>query len=135
MSAELKSVEKNLAGAIPVTTLLTQQRICDMFVGACEGGSTYWCEEINLTKSVKPKLRGVIWWGSENIYQPGIEMELKVDDEEDTRKLTWDSIVHGARKMAVEQPRHFSDILTENDDATTADVFLQYCTFGEIVYG
>jgi hypothetical protein len=37
--------------------------------------------------------------------------------------------------MAREYGRHFSDMIAENDDATTADVFLQCCLFGELVYG
>ena len=32
-------------------------------------------------------------------------------------------------------PRHFGDAIAENDDATTGDVFLQCCLFGEVVFG
>jgi hypothetical protein len=32
-------------------------------------------------------------------------------------------------------PRHFADVLNENDDAGTGDVFLQCCLFGEIIFG
>jgi hypothetical protein len=37
--------------------------------------------------------------------------------------------------MADKYPRHIADILSENDDATTGDVFLQLCLFGDVVYG
>jgi len=37
--------------------------------------------------------------------------------------------------MASEAPRHFADFIAENDDAETADVFLQCCLFGRIVFG
>jgi hypothetical protein len=37
--------------------------------------------------------------------------------------------------MAEKEPRHFGDFMGENDDATTSDVFLQLCLFGEVVYG
>lgn len=32
-------------------------------------------------------------------------------------------------------PRHFTDWVNEEDDATTADIFLQCCVLGDIVYG
>lgn len=40
--------------------------------------------------------------------------------------------LHGAESAS---PSHWSDFLSENDDQITADVFLQYCIFGHVVYG
>jgi hypothetical protein len=37
--------------------------------------------------------------------------------------------------FATQEPRHFADWLAENDDAETADVFLQLCVFGKTIYG
>lgn len=37
--------------------------------------------------------------------------------------------------MPVKYPRHWADVLAENDDATTGDVFLQCCLFGECIFG
>lgn len=37
--------------------------------------------------------------------------------------------------MAEKYPRHLSDLLMQNDDATTADVLIQLACFGDIVYG
>lgn len=31
--------------------------------------------------------------------------------------------------------QHFADFLAGNDDATTGDIFLQLCLFGEVIYG
>ena len=31
--------------------------------------------------------------------------------------------------------RHFKNLATDNEDAETADVFMQLCVMGEIVYG
>ena len=41
----------------------------------------------------------------------------------------------GLDLMAGEHQRHWQDFINENDDADTADVFMQLCLFGEIVYG
>jgi hypothetical protein len=37
--------------------------------------------------------------------------------------------------MAKNSPDHFADFMSENEDAVTADVFLQYVALGEVVYG
>ena len=45
------------------------------------------------------------------------------------------SVDDWAQIMADKFPRHFANILNENDDAETGDVFLQCCLWGDIVYG
>jgi hypothetical protein len=44
------------------------------------------------------------------------------------------SVERGLAIMARDYPRHFADIATDAD-ATTADVFVQCCVLGEVVYG
>lgn len=46
-----------------------------------------------------------------------------------------ESIEKGLQVMADKYPRHFNDIITENDDAETADVFVQCAVLGEVVFG
>lgn len=46
-----------------------------------------------------------------------------------------DGITRGLAVMLAKEPRHFADVLAENDDAITADVFVQCCVFGEVVHG
>jgi len=50
-------------------------------------------------------------------------------------KLDLDACKRGLQVMAEEYPRHFADFMSENEDAETADVWLQCCLFGEVVYG
>lgn len=49
--------------------------------------------------------------------------------------LTLDDLKKGFKLFARKGGRHFTDWQNENTDATTANVFLQYCTFGEVRYG
>jgi hypothetical protein len=49
--------------------------------------------------------------------------------------LNLDSINRGFNVMSTKYPHLLADILKDDDDATTADVFLQCCVFGELVYG
>ena len=51
------------------------------------------------------------------------------------RQLDLKSISEGLNVMATHYPRHFADFLNEAADAVTADVFLQCCLFGELIYG
>ena len=45
------------------------------------------------------------------------------------------SIGLGLDALSIKYPRHFADLVNENTDAITADVLLQCCLFGELVYG
>lgn len=49
--------------------------------------------------------------------------------------LDREALNRGLKVMAAKYPRHFQDFLNEDADATTGDVFVQCCLFGEIVYG
>jgi hypothetical protein len=57
------------------------------------------------------------------------------DDEPTSHVLDLSSIERGLSIMAEKAPRHFADLLSGNDDAETADVFVQLCTLGEVRYG
>jgi hypothetical protein len=49
--------------------------------------------------------------------------------------LTWDSMCKAMQKMAQDYPHHFDDLIQQNDDAHTADAFLQLSLFGDVIYG
>ena len=49
--------------------------------------------------------------------------------------LTWDSMCKAMQLMAKEYTNHFDDLIQQNDDATTADVFLHLALFGDVIYG
>lgn len=65
------------------------------------------------------------------------EMDSELNDDEEPTKyrLTLDGIKKGLAKMAKEYPRDFADLVEENDDAITGDIFLQLAVFGEVIYG
>lgn len=49
--------------------------------------------------------------------------------------LNKSKIEKGLAIFAEDHPRHFADFLSENDDATTADVFIQCVLFGKEIFG
>ena len=59
------------------------------------------------------------------------------DDAAEPPKLRLDlaAIKKGLQVMATKYPDQFNDIVSENDDTITGDVFIQCCLLGEAVYG
>jgi hypothetical protein len=67
-----------------------------------------------------------------------LKLETLFKDEVNGQKswtLNLRSIKKGLEVFASKYPRHFADFVSENDDASTGDVFLQCCLFGELVFG
>jgi hypothetical protein len=118
------------------------KRISDMLCSALESscGSHYW---VQITAEVKPDK--LTFHCMDGHVFPHIDYPLNeggsivIQDIEDESHapfvLDIDAIQKGLAIMAEKEPRHFGDFLSENDDATTGDVFLQCCVFGETLYG
>lgn len=137
---------------ITTTITISDDQIKGLLCTGFEGGIAYWAEVIEyqygssgLTyqdfqkggsqQSPNPT---DYWHPCELIpLVPGCAVILG-DLEDPSRKpvrLDREAIERGLQLMADKYPRHFSDFLAENDDATTGDVFIQLCVFGEIIYG
>jgi len=121
------------------------QRVSDLLVCAFEGGSNYWYSDLHyeLPEGIKYEdFRKGGKFTSEDYYHPleivpfvdGCALTLK-DDEGKTHRINKAALKSGLEKMAQKSKEHWADFISEDDDATTADVFLQYALFGEIVYG
>ena len=65
------------------------------------------------------------------------EMDNELNDGEEPTKyhLTMDNVQKGLELMRDQYPRHYADLVEEQDDAITGDVWLQLATFGELIYG
>lgn len=86
-------------------------------------GASYWAEsELAYESEVKKIMEGG---------------KSKIIDLEGGRTfhLTLQGIKRGLTVMAKKEIRHFADFLKEDGDDVTADVFLQCCLFGEVIYG
>jgi hypothetical protein len=59
---------------------------------------------------------------------------VSTEPASDVFRLDLNSIGRGLDDLATKYPRHFADLVNENSDAITADVLLQCCLFGELVY-
>lgn len=131
-----------------VTQSVSAERIADVLCNALEGGSNYWymiIDKIEPRKWVFPHERSAKAVNStkylhEYPFNEGgalIINDWSAEEPElkDPVRLDSERIAKGLQIMAESYAGHFADLVAENDDAETADVFLQCCIFGKCIYG
>lgn len=107
-----------------------RDRIDTLLVGAVEGGSTYWCRSLDLT----PKAWD--YYKEHKNFYAAVQLGfLVVTHEGDKHTATEEDVTNALQLMAEKYPHHFWNVVNEQDDAETADVFLQLCCMREVVYG
>jgi hypothetical protein len=117
-----------------VTTTVSDERIKDLLCSAFEGGINYWVGHVDITNR-PPKAE---YYHESPVY--GGELTLHVEESEtvpgkEIVKLNRAALEKGLQIMQEKYPQHWADFIKENDDAITADVFVQCCVFGDIIYG
>lgn len=124
-----------------ITIEVSDERIYNLLCSANYGAIDYWVDRMTVVPGTEPNPEGVDGPQGETEAAPltGGRWEIKSEGKRAGRKRT-DTLdraacERGLAVMAAKYPQHFCDLLTENDDATTADVFVQCALFGEIVYG
>lgn len=137
---------------VTVPLQISMQRIAATLCSGLEGGINYWAM---IGDYVEPK---AIWHGKGDadtfphidyplskggsimVYDrlSEIDPDFDGDDEEDNMPkhcLDLAAIMRGLEVMARVNPYQFSRMLMADGDATTGDVFVQCCIFGEEIYG
>lgn len=146
---------------VDVKQEVSEERIADMLTTAFEGGSNYWC---CITGFVKPKSlkfridKDKVFRHIDYPMNKGgvvIITDLYAECEKGNEppmsgyrynfnnwkprtkpfRLTPVALKKGLQVMASRWPDHFADLIADNDDACTGDVFLQCCVFGDVIYG
>ena len=121
----------------PVTIPLPLKAIVGSLTSACEGGSNYWI--LKVTKGRKPSRETPSDFGIWSWPVDGGSLRVSPIPEAGAPKATYTldkaAITRGLTAMAAGSPRHFGNLVGGNDDAETGDVLLQYCLFGEILFG
>lgn len=125
------------------------QRISDLLCSAFEGGSNYWymiesqneptrfdfLSDAEFAKSMNRE--PTMYPHIDYPLNPGGSLTITAngDGERTSWVLNLEAIEKGLVVFMEKCPRHWADFMAENDDAITADCFLQCCLFGEVVYG
>jgi hypothetical protein len=122
---------------IPVT--ITEEQIENIIVGALEGGSNYW---YLIGEGIPPQDESGRTM-SERITHEIInnpEYKLAIHDLEDEEGeplgyLTQEGMIKAFEIVATNYNWHYQNLINEEDDAETHDVFFQCAVMGEIVFG
>jgi len=122
---------------------ISNHQAADLLVSAIEGGSNYWYMIEDYKQPEVPAMP----WGEDEYTPKYISYPFSKDgaviisdiEEDDGETFTLDkkAIIKG-KKLLAENPNyshHYADVLRDNADAETGDVFLQLCLFGEVIYG
>ena len=120
----------------------------DLMIDAIEGGSNYWYflgDDANYIikkyQGIHLPLHGEYFYSTfAEAIMPAIEEgeKIPIHDIKSPHELlgilSLESIRKGEEIMESEYSEHYDDILNENSDATTADIWLQLCLMGKIVF-
>jgi hypothetical protein len=142
-----------VSNTIDVSVAVPLRRVLDIICNALDSGAFgYWIDRKSLDEVIPQgwTLDDVEWltpsdrdfWRGvrRSYFAPLIEggaLIFREDDDDATKMCRLDlaSIRSGLEVMAKTYPGHFANIVGENDDATTADIFVQCCVLGGVVYG
>lgn len=123
---------------------LSFSKVLDILIIAIDSPLFFDLVEWNMPKDFNhknlPWLKNPDFWDNLPIkfyFAPFLEkgsLSFRERDSENIFVLNLESIKRGLELMAEKCPIYFSDILMNNDDASTADAFLQCCFFGEMLY-
>lgn len=122
-----------------VSTVYTWSQVADLFCSGIEGGYSPWLRAIERLSG--PDLPN--YYADSDFWQDGRAQVLckydAPDDEEGMGRgrvvISGADLAKALGLMAERSARHFADFVTENSDAITGDVFLQYAIIGEVIYG
>lgn len=123
----LKAVDPN-----KLEGLFDDELISNLLCNGCEGGINYWAESPdNNAKEV-----GADYFHQAPLKEGGFFTLRDAEDEDaDIQIVNRESINKGIKIFATQHPWHCANALLEDDDAETADVFIQCVAFGDVIFG
>lgn len=126
------------------TETVSTELVRDLLVTAFEGGSNYWVAEVHIARlPAGMRRKDYPYWHAELPLVNGGKVRFHDLNGPDHRwcdsigyyTLDFDGILKGLAAMRLKYPDSWKEAIDGTFDAITADVFLQCCIFGEVVYG
>jgi hypothetical protein len=121
---------------IQVKIKVDGEMLSNLLVNALEGGSNYWYSNVEFVgRDQYPDIRYDEWFAK--CIDESIPFEIHITEDEwgKTHVLDLASVTTGTMLFVEEETRHYDDWVQGDDDSTTADVWLQLCLFGKVVFG
>lgn len=137
--------------SVPVVLAFSHQRIADMVTTAIESPVGDWFKKADASKELrdaaifaaKARKDSGPWYAVRELYAiNGFQMTVIAEDPNRggnlQKTLTMEDFQLALILMATKDDgaysHHFADFLRSNEDANTADLFLQFAVYGEEVY-
>lgn len=128
---------------IITSTEVSEERICDLFINFIEGMVSSWCRSLqwnNPDKGMFENDNRATWYMFPANYDEDFKVKIvadAIDGDEDTitKFVDRNDLIKAMTDMATNSRKDFDDMMSENDDYTTADILLQYLTYGEVIFG
>lgn len=129
-----------------VSQTLPALRVADLLLCGFEGGSFgcgYWCRVMDYREPASldaaPAEVRAYPHASYALTGDGAVVcrlyEEETDEQYTPLVLDRAAIERGLALMPTKAPGHWSAFLSQQEDATTGDVFIQLCLLGDVVYG
>lgn len=138
---------------IPLT--VTAAQITNLMISFIESGDPVtrgWCEGVFLEtpgtweRDTITRAGAPIWYAQAGLWAADDWMIRVLEDEDETgdpdqckaHLISKKEFIAGLTALATAEngaySKHFNDIVSENDDAATADILMQFILFGKEVY-
>lgn len=118
---------------------ITNDQVAGLLCSAMDlGAINYWACLTKLTKPKKPAEFTGDWNDYKRYSYPlGQGGSIEIEDVHTKKVYTLNrkAIQEGLQLMQEKYPQHFSNLLSQDDDSETGDVFMQLCLFGDVIYG
>ena len=122
---------------------VTRDVLENVFVTAIEGGSNYWyyIPKKSLTiirdvvpKSVEPCISVALF---KAVFDHNIDVAIHdiEDKEKELGVISIKTMQERIQKLADTEPNYFDSEVDEYGDAVSSDVWFQYITLGELIFG
>jgi hypothetical protein len=116
-----------------VTSKVSHYDLECLLITAVEGGSNYWAQ---FSKRCLPK--GEYLYDLYEVCRECPEFQVDVFEQGTTDQLgivDLNRLLKGLEIMMRDYPWHYANVIEDNADAETADVYFQCVVMGEIVFG
>lgn len=120
-----------------IHSYLTDEEINNLFVNGIEMGIGYWCDETPFIPTDDVDEEKDLYY-AERLWphvQKGESFRFGSNEYEEYGEINLASVAKACELFTTKYSSHYADIKNENDDVITADVFIQLCVFGDVVYG
>ena len=129
---EMTAVTDEITISVPIT--VSEQMLSNLLISALEGGSNYWIRELSLFDRYAKRTRRL----TDNPVRNLQSIMVLADDDGTWYRVDMPPhpcLEKGLKIMAANHTNHFTNLINDDDDAETGDVFIQCCIFGEVLYG